>query len=114
MEYCLPLQNICSNSAQNTINKIQNQAVRHISGGMKSTPIAACEIHTNIEPLDLRREASVVEMVERYKRLDNHHPNKYLIDSWKPNTRFKKNLSYKVQRDSNQNTKYLDSTRKSN
>lgn len=96
MEYCLPLQSISSKSAQNTIDKIQHQAIRHISGGMKSTPIAACEIHTNIEPLDLRREASVVEMVERYKRLDNHHPNKQLIDKWESRTRLKKKSTLHV------------------
>ena len=90
MEYCLPLQCICSKTTRNALDKVQNNAVRYISGGMRSTPIAACEIHTNIEPLDIRREAAVMEMAERYKRLPQQHPNKQLIDQWKQCTRLKK------------------------
>ena len=90
MEYCLPLQCICSKTTRNALDKVQNNAVRHISGGMRSTPIAACEIHTNIEPLDIRREAAVMEMAERYKRLPQEHPNKQLVDQWKQCTRLKK------------------------
>ena len=68
MEHSLALLNICSKSVQESLEKVQNEAVELISGGMKSTPIAACEIDSNIEPLNLRREAAALEMVERYKR----------------------------------------------
>ena len=57
---------------------------------MKSTPIAACEIDSNIEPLNLRRESSVVEMVERYRRCDKDNPNKKIVDKWSPSENIKK------------------------
>ncbi|CAL1527742.1 unnamed protein product, partial [Lymnaea stagnalis] len=37
--------------------KVQSQADHFISRGLRSTPKAACEIHSNIEPLNLRRGA---------------------------------------------------------
>ena len=66
MEYSLALQTISSKTAQESVDKVQNHALRFISGGLRSTPTEACEIHTNVEPLHLRREAAVVEMTERY------------------------------------------------
>ena len=90
MEYCLPLQSICSKNTLGNLDKVQNNAIRHISGGLRSTPSAACEIHTDIEPLDLRRDASVMTMVERYKRLNPSHPNRELVDQWKSKPRLKK------------------------
>ena len=73
LEHYLALQSISSPSQQQHLDKVQNQAVKFISGGMKSPPKAACEIHSNIEPLILRREASVVEMIEIY---DKDSPNR--------------------------------------
>ena len=66
MEHSLALQNICSKSVQESLDKVQNEAVKFISGAMKSAPIAACEIDSNIEPLNLRREAAALEIVDRY------------------------------------------------
>ena len=53
LENNLALQNICSTSLQQKVDQVQNEAVKFISGGMKSSPIAACEIDSNIEPLSL-------------------------------------------------------------
>ena len=80
MEYCLALQTISSNSNIKSVDNIQSHALRFISGGMKSSSTAACEIHTNIEPMQNRREAAVVEAIERYKRQNTHHPNRILVD----------------------------------
>jgi hypothetical protein len=55
MDYNLMLQATCSKPTRATLDKIQNHALRFISGAMRSTPTAACEIHTNVEPLDLRQ-----------------------------------------------------------
>jgi hypothetical protein len=54
---------------------------------MNSTTTAACEIHTNLEPLGQRREAAVVEMTERYKRMDISHPNRKIVDTRVPRNR---------------------------
>ena len=85
------LQATCSKPTRATLDKIQNHALRFISGAMRSTPTAACEIHTNVEPLDLRREAAVMEGFERFKRLDPNHPNRKLVESKRPNQRLKQN-----------------------
>ena len=68
MDYSLALQSLSSPSTQESLEKIQNNALRFISGAMKTTPTAACEIHTNVEPFHLRREAAVVETVRRLTR----------------------------------------------
>jgi len=98
MENTLALQNICSDSVKKSLDKVQNEAVKFISGGMKSSPIAACEIDSNIEPLNLRREAAVVEMVERYRRSDKDNPNRGIVDRWKPDDRIKQKSILKVER----------------
>ena len=90
MDYSLILQPISSDTAQKNIDKTQNQALRFISGAMKSTPTAACEVHTNVAPMNLRREAAVLDAVERYKRLDTRNPNRILTESKRPPQRIKK------------------------
>ena len=89
IDYALPLQEIATRQAKEPIDRVQNQAVKLICGGMRSTPIAACEIDANIEPLDLRRKRSVLQGVERYRRFEENHPNRTLVDSWVPNRRLK-------------------------
>ena len=69
------------------MNRVQNNALRLICGGMRTTPTAACEITTNIEPLDMRREKAALETYERCKRMDTKHPAKKLVDKWKPKNR---------------------------
>ena len=60
---------------------------------MRSSPTAACEIHTNIEPFDLRRKRAALELFERSKRLEKNHPNRLLVDSWQPCHRLKNTKS---------------------
>ena len=67
-----------------------------VCGGMRSTPSAACEIDANVEPLDIRREKSVLECVERYKRLDKNHPNRKLVDTWRASDRFKQKSALNI------------------
>ena len=38
MDYSLALQSICSKSTQTSVDRVQNNALRFISGAMKSTP----------------------------------------------------------------------------
>ena len=64
LDYNLMLQSTSSQSTQNSLDKVQNHALRFISGAMRSTPTSACQIHTNIEPLKFRRKAAVLEGVE--------------------------------------------------
>ena len=82
MEQTLPLQAIASKRTTSSLDIVQNQALRLVCGGMRTTPTAACEIDARVEPLDLRRERAVMESFERYKRFDTDHPNRVLVDSW--------------------------------
>ena len=98
LEQHLALQSISSTSQQQKIDKVQNEAVKFISGGMKSSPIAACEIDSIIEPLSLRREASVVEMVERYRRSEIDNPNRKIVDRWTPSNSIKQESILKIEK----------------
>ena len=77
MDYALPLQNIAPMQAKTSLDRVQNQAAKLISGGMQSTPTAACEIDANLEPLDLRRERAALECIERYRILDGVSDREY-------------------------------------
>ena len=70
LESNLPLQAICSDTTLKSLDQVESQALHFISGGMRSTPTTACGIDVDIEPLGLRREGAVIEMVERFKRSD--------------------------------------------
>ena len=89
IDYNLPLQATASKSSRTQVDRIQNQAIHFICGAMRSTPTAACEIDANIEPLDIRREKSTIEAVERYRRMPLDHPNRIVVDKWKHNNRLK-------------------------
>ena len=90
MDYTLALQSISSKTTRSSLDKVQNHALRFISGALRSTPTAACEIHTNIEPMHLRREAAVIEAKERYIRQDKDHPNRKLVEKPRPAQRIQK------------------------
>ena len=98
MEYNLALQSIASETNRDSLDKVESDAVHFISGALKTTPTAACHIHTNIQPLGLRREAAVLEMVERYRREDEDKPNAKIVREWKENNRIKKNSILKVEK----------------
>ena len=89
LEQALPLQSIASNRTAASLDSVQNQALRLVCGGMRTTPTAACEVDARVEPLDLRRERAVLESVERYCRMEPDHPNRALVESWQPIGRIK-------------------------
>ena len=112
LDYNIVLQNICSKSTRNSIDLVQNHAARFICGGMRSTPTAACEIHANIQPLEMRRQKAALEIFERSKRLEKNHPSRMLVDNWKPLNRLKQtSVLHKVKE--LQEKHYLPESRKS-
>ena len=98
MEYNLALQSISNDTNREALDKVESNALRFIAGALKSTSTAACHIHTNVQPLGLRREAAVLEMVERYRRDDPDKPNTKIVENWRENTRIKKNSILKVEK----------------
>ena len=85
----LPVQVLTSDTAQDSLDKIESQAVHFITGGMRSAPTSACHIDANILPLTLRREAAALEMAERYHRFEDSHPNHQIVKNWKLSDRIK-------------------------
>lgn len=59
-------------SHDQALDKVQNQALRIITGAMKSTPIVRMEKITNIPPLCKRRECKAMIQATKYKCLPNH------------------------------------------
>lgn len=89
IDYNIALQNVCSDTTKSSLDKVQNQALRLICGGMRSTPTAACEIASNIEPLEIRRKKAALQLYERAKRMEKNHPCKLLVEDWKKLSRLK-------------------------
>lgn len=82
---------ICaSDSTNKQLDLIQNKALRIITGGIKSTPITAMELITNIRPLKCTREKAAMKMMERIKRVPNN-----LFKNYEPEmTRLKSKPSF--------------------
>ena len=110
-DYNLVLQNLCSKTTKLSLDVVQNQALRFIAGGMRSSPTAACEIHTNIEPLEICRKRAALELYERSKRLEANHPNRILVDKWTPNQRLKTSNSILAEAHRLQETQFLPDKR---
>ena len=89
MDNNLPLQSIASKCNTASLDRTQNQALRLICGGMRTTPTAACEIEANIEPMDLRRNRALIETVERFRRQEEDHPTRRVVYTWKEVKRLK-------------------------
>ena len=59
-------------SHQQTLDKVQNQALRIITGAMKSTPIERMEQTAGIPPLIKRRECKALIQATKYKYSENY------------------------------------------
>ena len=58
-----------------TTDKVQNQALRIITGAMKSTPIQSMEEITNIPPLRKRRDCKAMIQATKYQCSQDHPMN---------------------------------------
>ena len=76
LEYGSTTLSSASKSAIYTLDKVQNQALRLITGSMKSTPIRVMEETTAIQPLSKRRDMRNIIQAERYKCSPSHQMRK--------------------------------------
>ena len=67
IEYSQPIQLYASRTALESLDRVQSQALRFITGTFRITPTSAAEIMTNVTPLSLRRASAVLVAYERYK-----------------------------------------------
>ena len=72
LEYGSTAWSTTAKTHQQSLDKVQNQALRIITGSMKSTPIAAMEETTGIPPLKQRREAKILTQSEKIKCMPQH------------------------------------------
>ena len=97
MTYILPILNYgaevmmnSSDSVVKKLEKIQNKALRIITGAIKTTPITAMEMTTGIKPLKFLREATALKTFERILRTPN-----CLFNNYKPSeNRLKSKISF--------------------
>jgi hypothetical protein len=54
----------------NILDKVQNIALRIISGAVKTAPIAAMQCWTKIDPLHFRTHQRAIQLHEKLTRLD--------------------------------------------
>ena len=78
LEYSSPAWSTTAKTNQQSLDKIQNQALRIISGAMKSTPITFMEQTTAIKPLQQRRQPT--SFFKQRKCLPDH-PMKEKVES---------------------------------
>ena len=80
LEYGSTAWSTCAKTTQLALDKVQNQALRIITGAMRSTPIKEMEKLTGIQPLSQRREAKVMMQAEKFRCLPDH-PMKQKLNS---------------------------------
>jgi ribonuclease HI/endonuclease/exonuclease/phosphatase family metal-dependent hydrolase len=75
LEYGAPAWSTTAKTNQQVLDKVQNQALRIITGGMRSTPIKTMETLAGIEPLNIRRDTKTLIQAEKFKSLPRHPMN---------------------------------------
>ena len=54
------------------LDNVQNQALRCITGALKSTPVVAMKKITELQPLQERRDTKIIIQGEKYHSIPNH------------------------------------------
>ena len=72
LEYGSTAWSTTAKTNQQALDKVQNQALRLITGAMRSTPITKMERLTGVQPLGQRRDAKNMMQAEKFKCLTNH------------------------------------------
>ena len=72
LEYASSAWSTTAKTNQQVLDKVQNQALRLITGAMRSTPIKTMEQLTAIQPLSKRRETKTLVQTEKYRSIMNY------------------------------------------
>jgi len=72
LEYGSPAWSTASKTHLQALDTVQDQALRVITGAMRSTPIKTMEETVGIQPLSDRRDAKIMVQAEKYRCLPNH------------------------------------------
>ena len=72
LEYRISVWGTASKTHFDKVERVQNQATRIITGGIKSTPIHTLETCTGLHSLEDRRNRKILTQAEKFKRLPEH------------------------------------------
>lgn len=72
LEYGMASTSAAAKSHSTKLTRIQNQAMRVMTGAMKTTPIDHLETTTGLTSLESRREQKVLVQAAKFKRLEDH------------------------------------------
>ena len=72
LEYGSTAWSTTAKTNQQALDRVQNQALRLITGAMRTTPIKAMEKVTGIQPLQERRATKVLLQAEKFRCQENH------------------------------------------
>ncbi|GFR60787.1 RNA-directed DNA polymerase from mobile element jockey [Elysia marginata] len=81
LEYGSSARNTTAKSNQQKVEKVQNQSLRIITEGLKSTPILKMETITGLQSLEERREIKILTQRQKYKAMPNCVLNRKLKDT---------------------------------
>lgn len=97
MEYGATSWGTAANSNTERLSKVQNAAMRIITGGLKTTPITELEKTCKLQPLKERRDEKMLIHSEKLKRLPDHPAHASLRE--RPHTRIKRRSPNHIIRD---------------
>ena len=72
LEYGMAASFTAAKSNSCKLSRVQHQAMRMMTGAMRSTPISAMETVTGLQPLEDRQEIKVLTQATKFKRLQDH------------------------------------------
>ena len=72
LEYGMAASSTAAKSNSSKLSRVQHQAMRMMTGAMRSTPISAVETVTGLQPLEDRQEIKVLTRAAKFKRLQDH------------------------------------------
>ena len=75
MEYGMAATSAASKSNTVKLTRIQNQAMRMMTGAMRTTPITSLETTTGLQPLKDRRDGKVLSQAAKFRRMEDHPMN---------------------------------------
>ena len=72
LEYRMAASSTAAKSNSSKLSRMQHQAMRMMTGAMRSTPISAVETVTGLQPIDDRQEIKELTHSAKFKRLQDH------------------------------------------
>ena len=72
LEYGMAASSTAAKSSSSKLSRVQHQAMRMMTGVMRSTPVSAMETFTGLQPLEDRQEMKVLTQAAKFKRLQDH------------------------------------------